>query len=95
MSYVYHVHRGLSSHLLKHSSAVSRSRRMPPPPTMLGRSPPTHSASSRTHPAPDLDLEPVLVLVPEVPLEPPPDLRGAGVQNPSPVPQYPALGGTC
>ena len=89
-SYVYQVQRGFSSHLLKHSSAVSLSRLMPPPPTMTGRSPPTSSASSRTHPAPAL----VLVLVPELPralAPPPPDLRGAGVQKPSPVPQNPKL----
>ena len=46
-------HSGLSSHLLKHSSAVSRSSLMPPPPRMAGRSPPTHSVSCRVHPAPD------------------------------------------
>ena len=81
-SYVYQVQRGFSSHLLKHSSAVFRSSSTPPPPSMAGRSPPTHSASLRTQPAPDL------VLLPEPALLVP---RDEGVQKPSPVPQKPKL----
>ena len=83
-SYVYQLHRGFSSHRLKHSSAVFLSRFTPPPPRMAGRSPPTHSASLRTQPAPDL----VLVRVLESGLFVP---RLEGVQNPSPVPQKPKL----
>ena len=73
-------------YLLKHSVAVFLSSLIPPPPTIAGRSPPTNSTSSSTHPAPDLllvagrarDAVPLSRLV-------------DGVQNPSPFPQKPKL----
>ena len=63
--------------LAKHDSAESISSLIPPPPRLLGMSPPTISVSSREHPAPVFRLSgPLLV---------------AGMQKPSPLPQYPKL----
>ena len=86
--------------LSKHSSSVSLSSSIPPPPTTVGRSPPIHSTSSRIHPSPLLVLPagraPLTFLFLFL-------LRLLflfllllsifvdGVQNPSPVPQNPNL----